>query len=132
VVEVPLTFNARTDAFEREYVYRIVAPMMKYSKWSHRSSMMSHMYHANDDAWVLDDPFDLNAVRVGSKYLIGDHDFKAFQHSACTSASSRRIIKSITVKEQYSIRNESDGLEIFTSMMVSSVNTFLILDPPLF
>ncbi len=71
VEERPRGFSARFDAQWREYRYRIcideVPPVF-----------------TSNFAWHVTQPLDVEAMREGAAYLIGEHDFKSF----CMAASA--------------------------------------------
>lgn len=71
VQQAPSGFSARFDAVEREYHYYIFN-----GDW--RPVLLG------DFAWHLPKYLDVDAMREGASYLIGEHDFKSF----CLAASA--------------------------------------------
>lgn len=65
VAEAKAGFSARFDAEWREYHYHICA------------QSVPPMF-MKDFSWHLSCPLDLEAMRKGASYLIGEHDFKSF------------------------------------------------------
>lgn len=68
---VPDGFSARFDAVSREYHYHIALGP-------------SRPVFMRDFSWHVPDVLDVDAMRAGASYLIGEHDFKSF----CRSASA--------------------------------------------
>ena len=65
VEERPAGFSARFDATEREYRYFICAEP-------------TPPIFLRDFSWHIPKPLDVEAMREGSRALIGEHDFKSF------------------------------------------------------
>ncbi len=61
----PQTFHARFDARGKQY---------RYFVWNH-SAMNPLLRHT---AWHVPRPLDLPAMRTGTKFFVGKHDFKSF------------------------------------------------------
>lgn len=84
----PSGFSARFDALAREYHYHIY-------------SGSTPPVFVKDFAWYVPGNLDVNAMRLGAKYLIGEHDFKSF----CKAVSAQdkpthRCIFDITIETQ--------------------------------
>ncbi|MCL1797519.1 MAG: tRNA pseudouridine(38-40) synthase TruA [Eggerthellaceae bacterium] len=83
-------FSARFDAKAREYRYFL-------------SLSESRPILLNDWVWHLGKPLDIDAMRKGGAYLLGEHDFKSF----CVSASAegkptrRKLIELSLEKEEF-------------------------------
>ncbi|MEG0096153.1 MAG: tRNA pseudouridine(38-40) synthase TruA [Raoultibacter sp.] len=88
IEEKPLGFSARFDATEREYHYHLCA-------------QVSPPIFMRDFSWHITKELDLEAMREGAQYLIGEHDFKSFclVASAIGKPTRRRVIE-ITIEEQ--------------------------------
>jgi tRNA pseudouridine38-40 synthase len=88
IQEMQPGFSARFDAKAREYRYYL-----------YRGDTRPVLIDGR--VWRLGWPLDLDAMREGARYLIGEHDFKSF----CLSASAegkpthRKVIE-LTVEEQ--------------------------------
>ena len=84
---MPEEFHARFSAFERTYYYVLyVNPV--------RSPML-----ATRAGWVHT-PLDVDAMRAGAAYLIGEHDFSSFRSSQCQSKTPFKHLYQIDVRQQ--------------------------------
>jgi len=88
VQEKPLGFSARFDAKAREYRYFIYTGTTR-------------PILINNRVWHLGRPLDLDAMRKGASYLMGEQDFKSF----CVTASAEgkptyRYIIELTIDTQ--------------------------------
>jgi tRNA pseudouridine38-40 synthase len=81
---VPDHFHARYSALGRTYRYLIL-------NRSARSALMASR------AWVIHRTLDVEAMRAGAQWLIGEHDFSAFRSSECQSKSPIRHLSGLTV-----------------------------------
>lgn len=72
---VPDDFHARFSAVAREYVYRIV-------NRPQRSALLRDSHH------FVPFPLDLDGMRKGAQFLVGEHDFKAFKSSNSDTVTS--------------------------------------------
>lgn len=85
--EVPEEFHARFSAFERRYQYRLlnrpVRPALAAGKvgWFHR-------------------PLDVEAMRAGAAYLIGEHDFSAFRAAECQAKSPVKHLRRLDIRSE--------------------------------
>ena len=88
IIEKPFGFSARFDAKAREYRYFIntgdTLPVL-----------------IRNCVWHLGRPLDIDAMRQGANYLLGEHDFKSF----CLTASAKdkttfRNIIELSVSEE--------------------------------
>jgi tRNA pseudouridine38-40 synthase len=77
--EVPLSFNARRDAKEKEYRYFL-----------HLHPVASPFFSRH--AWHIEKPLDLDSIREGLTHLVGEHDFASFQGQGCTAKTTVRTI----------------------------------------
>jgi tRNA pseudouridine38-40 synthase len=77
--EVPVVFNARRSATEKEYRYFL-----------YLSSVPSPFFSRY--AWHLEPPLDLRVVEEGLAPLVGEHDFTSFRGQGCTSRTTVRTI----------------------------------------
>jgi tRNA pseudouridine38-40 synthase len=82
VEDAPPGFHARFDASGKIYEYRIVnAPFMS-------------PFHARY-AWHVPQPLDVDAMRRAGSFLIGRHDFAAFQGSGSPVLDAVRSVEAI-------------------------------------
>jgi tRNA pseudouridine38-40 synthase len=80
--EVASDFHARFSAVAKTYEYRIInAPFV---------SPFVVRY-----VWHVPTPLDLEPMREGSRFLIGTHDFAAFQATGAVVSSTTRTVHSI-------------------------------------
>ncbi|MEG0027336.1 MAG: tRNA pseudouridine(38-40) synthase TruA [Raoultibacter sp.] len=88
VVAKPLGFSARFDATMREYHYHLCA-------------QVPPPIFMRDFSWHITKELDLEAMRKGAHYLIGEHDFKSFcmVASAIGKPTCRKVME-ITIEEQ--------------------------------
>ncbi len=79
-LEVPLEWNARHDALEREYRYTL-----------HRHPVRSALLGRR--ALHYPYPLDVEAMREAIAHLVGRHDFEAFRSSQCEAEHAVRTMK---------------------------------------
>ena len=79
VEEVPLAFNARRDAREKEYRYFL-----------HLHPVASPFFSRH--AWHIEKPLGLDSIREGLAHIVGEHDFASFQGQGCTAKTTVRTI----------------------------------------
>jgi tRNA pseudouridine38-40 synthase len=77
--QVPMKFDVRRDAKEKEYRYFI-----------HLSPVASPFFLRY--AWHIEKPLDLDALREGLSHLAGEHDFASFRGQGCTAKTTVRTI----------------------------------------
>lgn len=77
---VPQTFHARFSATARCYRYRI------------HQSRIRPVLERRRCAW-LTEQLDLDAMRAGAEWLVGEHDFSAFRAAGCQAHSPWRELK---------------------------------------
>jgi tRNA pseudouridine38-40 synthase len=76
---VPPGFDARRHATGKEYRYFLhLAPV--------GSPFLSR------HAWHIEKPLDLDAVKAGLSFLVGEHDFTSFRAAGCSAQSAVRRI----------------------------------------
>ena len=88
---VPDTFNARTSATERRYLYRIL-------------NRRAPPGLARDRVWHVPWAIDADAMGAAARSLLGRHDFTTFRAAECQAASPVRTLDRLDV--------ERDGDEI--------------------
>lgn len=77
-------FQARFDAVEREYLYRILPRRPRLALDKGR-------------VWRVPYKLDHEAMHLAAQHLIGQHDFSTFRASECQAKSPVRTIDEITV-----------------------------------
>ncbi|MBV7434110.1 tRNA pseudouridine(38-40) synthase TruA [Cardiobacteriaceae bacterium TAE3-ERU3] len=77
-------FHARYSAKRRRYRYLIRTRHQPSALW--RMRCYWHRY-----------PLDIEAMREGAQYLIGEHDFSAFRAAECQAQTPNRFIESISI-----------------------------------
>lgn len=99
-------FSARFDATSREYRYRIAL------------ASAPPIFTADTSWWVKGD-LDLEAMRLGAEYLVGEHDFKSF--CVTESAIGKRTVREVALIELAA--EEHLGEEVLTIRILG--NAFL-------
>lgn len=84
VEEVASDFNARFDAINKLYRYRIIS----------RPSMLALDKNL---AWNFYRPLDVDAMHEAAQHLIGKHDFSTFRAAECQAKSPVRTLDRIEV-----------------------------------
>ena len=82
--EVPPDFHARFSARSRTYEYWILNDAV-------RSPVLEEM-----TGWVWR-PLDVELMREGAKWLIGEHDFTSFRAAECQAATPVRTVKALQI-----------------------------------
>jgi tRNA pseudouridine38-40 synthase len=77
--EVPLSFDARRHAKEKEYRYFLFLDPVA-------SPFLSRY------AWHIEKPLDLGAIREGLAHAVGEHDFTSFRGQGCTARTTVRTV----------------------------------------
>ena len=84
-------FHARYSAKGRSYIYRI-------------TNRRAPLILDKNRSWAVGVPLDIEKMRIGAKFLIGNHDFTSFRAAKCQATSP---IKTIDVVE---IHREGDNI----------------------
>jgi len=84
--KVDSAFNARFDAIERHYLYRIFTRNARPSLDKFR-------------VWHITKPLDIDAMTRAAQHLIGTHDFTSFRASQCQAKSPIRTMQSIEIEK---------------------------------
>lgn len=82
--QVPPNFHARFDSQGKHYRYRILC---RESRSPIRRNRV----------WQLGAELDVETMRRGASFLIGEHDFSAFRASGCTAKTATRRITDVAV-----------------------------------
>ena len=89
-------FHARFSAKARHYVYRII-------------NRPGRTIIDQDRAWWIKHELDIDIMREGAKYLVGNHDFTSFRAKICQAKTPVRTISKIEI-----IKN-SEEIRIYIS-----------------
>lgn len=84
---VSAEFDARFDAKNRVYLYRII-------------NRRAPLALENKRAWQVKTPLDQEAMQTAAQYLIGKHDFTTFRSAHCQAKSPLRTLDKIHVGRQ--------------------------------
>jgi len=84
---VSKTFHARRDAIAKVYSYTID---------NGRLPDVFNRYYA----YNVCDPLDVEAMRAGASFLLGEHDFKAFQAAGSNVETTIRTLFSLNIEKQ--------------------------------
>lgn len=85
--EVPESFHAQRQALARHYRYRILNRPVACPFRRHQVTWFPH-------------PLDLEAMRQGASFLLGEHDFSSFRGPYCQSRSPYRRVYLIELSRQ--------------------------------
>jgi tRNA pseudouridine38-40 synthase len=77
-------FHARYSAIERCYVYLLLNRCVRPGLYRHRMSW----FHQ---------PLDVESMRTGAQFLLGEHDFSAFRAAECQARSPVRNLTKIDI-----------------------------------
>lgn len=103
------SFDARMHAKARTYDYHIIAPTSSFHKkrqlrqregdtvFSMDSLANQRYMFYQHRAWCLPFPVDVDAMREGASFLVGEHDFSTFRNSGCQSSSPVRRVSDVQV-----------------------------------
>ena len=115
----PQGFSARFDAVEREYRYHIFT-----GDW--RPVLIAQR------VWHVPKPLDVDAMREGARYLVGEHDFKSFCMAAsaegkptCRNVTSVSIGNVTMMGEEEAIAIRVRGNAFLHSMVRTMVGTLV-------
>jgi len=79
-------FHARHDAKKRTYHYLIV-------------NRQAPLTLQKNKAWHIRKKLDVNAMKIGAKFLLGTHDFSTFRSASCGAKSPIRTMEKILIKK---------------------------------
>jgi tRNA pseudouridine38-40 synthase len=89
--EVNLNFHARFSAFERSYAYVLVTSPVKVPLLN---TKVGYVMLPSGKS------LDVEAMREGAKYLIGEQDFSCFRSSECQSKSPIKSLYQVDIVEE--------------------------------
>jgi len=77
--------------------------------------------------WVKGRPLDIEAMRIGAHYLVGEHDFTSFRAVDCDSKTTRRKLNRVDVdtEDPYLVRITVDGDAFLKHMVRVIVGTLV-------
>ncbi len=85
--KVPDSFNARTSAVQRHYLYRI---------GNRRADLTLEV----NRAWRVPRPLDVPAMHAAAQRLIGKHDFTTFRAAECQAKSPVKTLDRLDVERR--------------------------------
>ena len=83
----PEGFHARSSAVRRRYRYLLYNSPVRSPLWHHRAG------------WVFR-PLDIDRMREGAGYLLGEHDFSAFRAAECQSITPWKTLHTAQIERQ--------------------------------
>ena len=81
---VPSDFHARFSAKKRGYIYRLLNRRA-------RSVLLENR------VWHVNFPLDVEKMREGAKYLLGNHDFSSFRGAGCQAKSPIKTLDKLDI-----------------------------------
>jgi tRNA pseudouridine38-40 synthase len=84
VEEVVPTFDARTSAVRRHYLYRII-------------NRRADLTFERGRAWRVAKPLNSTAMHMAAQRLVGRHDFTTFRHAECQAKSPVKTLDAFDV-----------------------------------
>lgn len=85
--QVPEEFHARFSAFERRYQYRLLNRPVRAALAAGKVGWFHH-------------PLDVEAMRTGAAYLLGEHDFSAFRAAECQAKSPVKNLRRLDIRRE--------------------------------
>ena len=82
--EVADDWHARFSAVERRYLFRVI-------------QRRAPLVHEAGQAWKVNRPLDVDAMREAAAYLVGRHDFTTFRSTMCQAKSPVKTLDEITL-----------------------------------
>ena len=111
--EIDESFHARFSATKRSYIYNILNHSTPSALWA-------------DKSLYVPIRLDIQSMKKGSKYLIGEHDFSSFRGSGCQSKSPIRNIFEIKLNRRQKIVSVEISANAFLLNMVRIIVGTLI------
>jgi tRNA pseudouridine38-40 synthase len=106
-------FHARFSALSRTYQYLILNRSERSALWHRRTS------------WVRES-LDADAMRLGAKFLLGEHDFSSFRASGCQAKTPVRTIERLDVERRGDLVSIVITADAFLHHMVRNIAGTLI------
>ena len=113
-------FNARFDATNKLYVYRII-------------NRQAFLTFDKGLAWHVKRPLDVDAMREATQYLLGHHDFTTFRDSECQAKNPVRTLDRLdvqsfqTAKGAQEILIEAEAMSFLHHMVRNIVGTLSLV-----
>jgi tRNA pseudouridine38-40 synthase len=85
--EMPMEFHPRREATSKQYRYTLHI--------SQNRSPVTRLY-----SWQLRGPLDIDAMRRGAGFFVGEHDFAAFRGAGCAARTTIRKVHSVEITQQ--------------------------------
>jgi tRNA pseudouridine38-40 synthase len=79
-------WHARFTAQERQYFFRL---LVRRAPCGHQAGLV----------WQVQNPLDIDAMREGAAYLIGQHDFTTFRSSICQAKSPVKNLDVLDIEQ---------------------------------
>ncbi|MEW6259941.1 MAG: tRNA pseudouridine(38-40) synthase TruA [Thermodesulfobacteriota bacterium] len=112
-IEVPSCFHPRHDAISKTYRYNLFNGAVRKA--------VGRQY-----AWHVHRPLDLEAMQLGLAYVVGTHDFKAFESTGSPKVHTVRTIYRADLNEEHGlIRIEFTGNGFLRCMVRNLVGTLV-------
>ena len=96
-------WHARFSALERHYLFRIAC-------------RRAPLVHDAGQLWRVKHDLNIDAMREGATYLIGQHDFTTFRSTMCQAKSPVKTMDEITFDQ----RPYPGGVEVFANLRARS------------
>ncbi|PIE15013.1 MAG: tRNA pseudouridine(38-40) synthase TruA [Rhodobacterales bacterium] len=80
-------FHARFSARERQYLFRLI-------------SRRAPVVHERGRVWQVKHRLDVDAMRQGAAYLLGQHDFTTFRSAHCQAQSPIKTLDELSISAQ--------------------------------
>ena len=93
---MPDSFNARTSAVKRHYLYRI-------------RNRRPDLALDRGQAWRVARPLDHAAMHAAAQHLLGKHDFTTFRHAQCQAKSPVKTL------DRLDVNRDGDNISIEAS-----------------
>ena len=114
IEKVSNDFNARLNAQERSYVYKILNRRSKPSIDANRM-------------WNIISDLDEKKMHHAAQYLVGKHDFSSFRASGCQSKSPVKTINKISVDRDGDVITISVAAKSFLYHQIRNIVGSLVL-----
>ena len=79
-------WHARFSALERQYFFRL---LVRRAPCGHQAGLV----------WQVSNPLDIEAMREGATYFIGQHDFTTFRSSICQAKSPVKNLDALDIEQ---------------------------------
>ena len=107
-------FHARSSAVARRYRYLVYNSPVRSPLWKNRAG------------WVFR-PLDLESMRQGAAFLLGEHDFSAFRAAECQSITPVKTMHDISIVRQGNLIVFTFEANAFLHHMIRNIVGSLIM-----